>query len=84
MGLKVRLNKLCDSEVQVQTTMDVKQCDCLKHYLCIGYSPKAKKTKMHNVKLQNKWGRNKERGCVNFLVTKVASTKVPSLSKEVT
>jgi hypothetical protein len=45
---------------------------------------KAKKTKMRNVKLQHKWGHNKERGCVNFLVTKVASTKVPSLSNEVT
>jgi hypothetical protein len=51
------------------------------------YSPstvKAKKTKMSNVKLQHKWGHNKERGCVNFLVTKVASTKVPTKSNEVT
>jgi hypothetical protein len=41
-------------------------------------SLKAKKTKMRNVKLQHKWGHNKERGCVNFFVTKVALTKVPS------
>jgi hypothetical protein len=33
---------------------------------------------MRNVKLQHKWGHNKERGCVNFFVTKVALTKVPS------
>jgi hypothetical protein len=39
---------------------------------------------MRNVKLQHKWGHNKERGCVNFLGTKVASTKVPTKSNEVT
>jgi hypothetical protein len=36
---------------------------------------------MRNVKLQHKWGHNKERGCVNFLVTKAASTKVPTKSR---
>jgi hypothetical protein len=32
---------------------------------------------MRNVKLQQKWGHNKERGYVIFLVTKVASSKFP-------
>jgi hypothetical protein len=47
-------------------------------FQCLRPSGRRQKTKMRNVKLQHKWGHNKERGCVIFLVTKVALSKVPS------